>query len=171
MTPSLVVLVGFMGTGKTTVGRRLAERLGLAFADMDAVIAERAGKPIAQLFAEEGEPAFRRREHALVRELAIRRGLVVAAGGGVVLNQDNLRDFSAAGCLVCLRAEPEELLRRLAADTDRPLLAHPDREDRLRALLRARQPLYDAIPIQVETTGRTVNEVVDAIVQRLGAAP
>ncbi len=174
MSAPPVLLVGFMGTGKTTVGRRLARRLGCAFLDMDAELERRAGKPLPRLFAEDGEPAFRRMERSLLLELASCRDRVIAGGGGVVLHAEALRAFAAAGRVVCLRAEPDELLRRVAAATHRPLLEQGDKEARLRALLEARQPLYDAIPFQVNTTGRSVNDVVEYILQRLaqpGSAP
>jgi shikimate kinase len=158
-----IVLVGFMGTGKTAVGKALAARLGLTFVDMDAVIEQRAGKPITRLFAEDGEPAFRAMERQLVQELAGQHGLVIAAGGGIVLNPDNIRDFSGSGLVVCLQAAPETILRRVASETHRPLLPQRDKLERIRALLKARRPLYEAIPCRMDTTGFGVDEVADRI--------
>jgi len=165
--PANIVLVGFMGTGKTCVGRRLAARLDLRFVDMDLLLEERAGKPIARIFAEDGEPRFRALERALAGELATRSGLVIATGGGVVLDPDNVRDFSRTGLVVCLRATPETILRRVASETHRPLLAGGDRLAKIAALLESRRHLYDAIPHQVDTTECSVAEVAERIVALL----
>ncbi|NLB60611.1 MAG: shikimate kinase [Lentisphaerae bacterium] len=162
-----IILVGFMGTGKSAVGQELARQLARRFVDMDEELAARAGKSIALIFAEEGEAAFRAMERELVRELVQARGQVIATGGGVVLNQANLKDFSATGSLVCLSASPEEILRRVAGATQRPLLNQPDPAAVVRQLLAQRQQLYAAIPIQINTTGLSVGEVVAAIRARL----
>ncbi len=165
------MLVGFMGTGKSSVGRLLAGRLGMTFTDMDAVIEARQGKPISRIFAEDGEPAFRRLERDLVRELSARAGLVIACGGGIVLNPDNLADYSATGLVVCLSAAPETVLARVAHETHRPLLAEGDKLQKIRDLLARRQPLYDAIPRQVRTDGLSVEAIADRIAAMLGAGP
>jgi shikimate kinase len=164
-----IVLVGFMGTGKSRVGRTLADRLGLTFTDMDAVIEARADKPIARIFAEDGEPAFRRLERELVCELSAQSGLVVACGGGIVLNPDNIRDYAATGLVVCLSAAPETILRRVEKETHRPLLAEGDKLQKIRDLLARRQPLYDAIPHQVRTDGLSVEEIANGIVAILSS--
>jgi shikimate kinase len=158
-----LILVGFMGTGKSAVGKLLAEKLGKKFVDMDEILAARAGKPISRIFAEDGEPRFRAMERELVRELAGQANLVIATGGGVVLNPDNIRDFSRSGQVVCLSAAPAEILRRVGNSTQRPLLNQPDPAAAIRQLLAKRQPLYDAIPLQVDTTGKTVAEVAAAV--------
>ena len=155
-----IVLVGFMGTGKTSVGRELAETLGLTFLDMDDVIEERAGKSIPRIFAEDGEPHFRELERNLCRELAAGAGRVIATGGGVVLNADNIRDYSRTSLVVCLWAEPEAILARVAHDTNRPLLAVEDKLGKIVSLLEARRPLYEAIPCRVDTTTMSVEDVV-----------
>ena len=162
-----IILVGFMGTGKSAVGKRLAEALHCRFVDMDALIEARADKPIAGIFADDGEPRFRAMERALVRELAQQQNQVIAAGGGIVLNPDNIRDFSQSGRVVCLSAAPEEILRRVGNSTHRPLLNQPDPAVAIRNLLAKRQPLYAAIPFQVETTGKTVEEVAARIIQEV----
>jgi len=158
-----IVLVGFMGTGKSAVGRLLAGRLGWSFVDMDAVIEERAGKRIDQIFADEGEPAFRSREHALVSELALQDRLVIATGGGVVLNPDHVKAFSRTGRVVCLEADPEVLWQRVSASGHRPLLETPDKRERMLALLESRQPLYRAIPCRMDTTRLLPEQVADAV--------
>ncbi len=162
-----LILVGFMGTGKTSTGRALASRLGREFVDMDQLIEDREGRTIPEIFAASGEPHFRALERALVRELAARRALVIAPGGGIVLNPDNIRDFAATGRVFCLRASPEWILKRVGHDTHRPLLQTDDKLGRIRDLLAKRQPLYDAIPDQIETDGKTPDEVALDILARL----
>lgn len=164
-----VILVGFMGTGKTTIGRALASKLKLDFVDMDVELEARAGKPIPLVFRDDGEPAFRRMERSLVVELSQRRNLVIAAGGGVVLNPDNLGDFKAAGRVICLKAQPDEIIRRLAGCHHRPLLETGDKGERVRSLLAQRQPLYDAIPCQVDTTGKTPGEILLLVLAALNS--
>ena len=158
-----IIFVGFMGTGKTTIGRALADQLKRDFVDMDIELEARAGKPIPRIFAEDGESVFRRMERDLVVELSRRSNLVIAAGGGIVLNPDNIRDFSATGHVICLKASPDEILRRVSGSNHRPLLEEGDKDERIRKLLNVRQPLYDAIPIQVDTTGKTVDEIIARI--------
>lgn len=162
-----VVLVGFMGTGKSVVGRSLAATLGRPFIDMDELIESRAGKPIPRIFAEEGEPRFRGMERELTRELAGERGRVIAAGGGIVLDGRNIMEFSRSGLVVCLFASKEELLRRLAASTNRPLLANGSMEQKISGLLDERRHLYEAIPCSVDTSGLTIEEVADKILALL----
>lgn len=158
-----IVLFGFMGTGKTSVGRILAGKLGLRFIDMDVVIEERQKKSISSIFAEEGEQAFRKMERDLVRELAGGSGMVIATGGGVVLNRVNVDDFARTGLAVCLRATPEDILDRLKEDTTRPLLAEGDKMQKVAALLEKRRPFYESVPVQVDTSGLTVEQVADRI--------
>ncbi|HMP75963.1 MAG TPA: shikimate kinase [Kiritimatiellia bacterium] len=162
-----IILVGFMGTGKSVTGRALAVRLGREFLDMDTLIENREGRTIPEIFAASGEPHFRSLERALVRELAAKQNLVVAPGGGIVLNPDNIRDFAATGHVVCLRASPEMILSRVGHDTNRPLLQTDDKLGRIRELLAKRQALYDAIPLQVETDGKSADQVADEILALL----
>ncbi len=161
--PPNIVLVGFMGTGKTSAGKAVAAQLGMTFVDMDDVLVERQGKPVARIFAEDGEPHFRVLERALVRELAGRRGLVIGTGGGVVLNPENIADFARTGVVICLAADPQTIFRRVEHDTGRPLLAGGDKLARIRQLYAARQPLYEAIPLRVETAGLTVEQAAARI--------
>ncbi|MBI2438954.1 MAG: shikimate kinase [Lentisphaerae bacterium] len=162
-----IVLVGFMGAGKTAVGQALARKLRRTFLDMDAELEARALKPISRIFAEEGEAAFRRMERDLVVECSCRQNLVIAAGGGVVLNPDNVRDFTVTGYVICLKATPEEILRRVELSKERPLLEQGDKAERIRALLLSRQKLYDALAYQVDTTGKSVAEVVPEVLNRI----
>jgi len=169
--PRNIVLMGFMGTGKSCVGKILAERLGMTFLDMDEMIVERAKKPIPRIFAEHGEAHFRALERELARGLSARHGLVIATGGGIVLDPHNVKDLSRTGLVVCLSATPEAIEARVGHDTNRPLLAGGDKRQKITALLAARAPLYAAIPAQVETTDLTVDEVVDQVSALYETAP
>lgn len=160
-----IYLIGFMGTGKTTVGRILAARLGLRFVDMDDWIVERAGKPIPRIFSEDGEPQFRTLERAVAQDLSQQSGWVVATGGGVVTNPANMADFAASGLPVCLSASPEVILARVAGDTNRPLLSgtRDEKMQKMAALMDKRRALYAAVPHQVDTSGLSPDAVADRI--------
>ncbi len=134
-----------MGCGKTTVGRLLAERMGLEFHDLDAEIEGRAGADIAWIFDVEGEAGFRDREAALLEELTERRGILLATGGGAVLREDNRRYLAARGRVIYLHADVDELLERTRKDRRRPLLAGIDRRATLTRLAAERDPLYRSV--------------------------
>lgn len=144
-----IILIGFMGTGKTVTGRVLAEQTGLELVDMDSIIEERAGRPISEIFATDGEAEFRKLERALTHELSQRQGLIISTGGGIVLNPDNLADFEKTGLVVCLTASPETIFQRLENDTTRPLLSG-DKKNRISGILATRKPLYDTIKHQID---------------------
>ncbi|MFH0908622.1 MAG: shikimate kinase [bacterium] len=160
-----IILVGFMGTGKSSTGRIVAERLGRRFVDMDALIEEQAGKSIPKIFAENGEPHFRSLERNLVRDLSGRTGLVIAPGGGIVLNPENIADFSRTGLVICLHATPQMILARVGADANRPLLQGGDQLQTITDLLAKRQPLYDAIPHRIDTDGFTPADVAGKVIE------
>lgn len=163
-----IVLTGFMGTGKSTVGRVLAHRSGREFVDTDVLIEARHGA-IPEIFAERGEAAFRELEHEVARELSARRGLVVATGGRLLLDHRNAEALGATGHVFCLAADADEIVRRVVdidGAADRPLLAGPDPAARVRALLDERRSGYGAFE-QVETTGRTPNQIAIDILERL----
>ena len=163
-THANVVLVGFMGTGKTTIGKLVATSLHMEFVDMDDIIVQRQQKPISQIFEEEGEAHFRQIERELVKELADKNGLVVGTGGGVVLNPHNISDFERSGRVICLTATPEEILARVQSDTSRPLLAGDNKLGKIKTLLDARQHLYRAMTTQIDTTNLSTAQVVARIV-------
>lgn len=137
-----VALVGFMGAGKTTVGHVLAELLGFELIDTDKVIEGRAGKRISEIFAAEGEAAFRQREVDLVRELETAEQRVISTGGGMVVNPDNLASLSRHSLIACLWASPETIFERVRHQAHRPLLQTPDPLGRIRELLNHRAPYY-----------------------------
>ena len=162
-----VVLFGFMGTGKSAIGRALAHRLNWTFVDMDTVIEEREGRTIADLFARDGEPHFRALEKALAAELARGDHQVVSTGGGVVLDPENVRRFQETGLCVCLEADEATILQRVESKTHRPLLEQGDKADRIRALLRERKPLYDQFAIRLDTGTRSVTCLVDELIEHV----
>jgi shikimate kinase len=160
-----LILTGFMGTGKTTVGRGLADRLGMPFIDTDRVIEEQHG-PIDRIFAELGEAEFREIERSVAVEVSHLDDHVVATGGRMLLDPANLRVLAVSGRIFCLVASPEEIYRRLSVDgspAKRPLLATSDPERRIRELLAERAAGYGRFT-QVSTDSRDVAEVVEELV-------
>jgi len=159
-----LVLVGFMGSGKTTIGRLTAVELGMQFMDMDRRIEEREGMSIPDIFAQRGESIFRDIEEEVVKELAARHDLVIATGGGVVLRPANVEILAHSGVVVHLRVDVETVLARTRGHTHRPLLQGEDLSTRARALLKERRPLYEAIPLFVESAGRSSETVTRDVV-------
>ncbi len=166
-----LVLTGFMGTGKSTIGRLLAERLARRFVDMDAELEALFGKPIHAVFAEEGEAAFRVAEAELCRRLAQEQRLVISTGGGALVNPHNRHALATGGVLVCLTASVDAILERLAGLEDRPLLrgAEEEKRRRVRDLLHERRHAYAAIPQRVDTTSRTPEQIADDVLAAVAA--
>jgi shikimate kinase len=162
-----IVLIGFMGSGKTSVGREIARRLGWEFVDTDELVETTAGRTIPDIFAKEGEPTFRRIESKVVQEVASREHAIIATGGGVVLRPENVAALRANGVLVLLDASPETLFERIRGETHRPLLQVADPVGRIRELLAQRQPFYAQADVVVDTTGRTVSDVADEVLRRI----
>ncbi|WP_298667618.1 shikimate kinase [uncultured Methanofollis sp.] len=161
-----VVLIGYRGTGKTTVGKMIARRLSLPFLDTDALIEERAGMPVPAIFASAGEATFRSLEREVIAGLADFRG-VIATGGGAVLDPENVRVLRKGGTVVLLEASAGEVITRTAG-SDRPPLTGLPPEDEVRALLHRRRPFYlAAADICVRTGGRRPDMVADDVVSRL----
>lgn len=159
-----IILVGFMGTGKTTIGKRLAEQTQMPLVDMDALIEKRAKKSISQIFADEGEAHFRTLERALAKELTTQNNLIISTGGGIVLNPNNISDFETSGLTVCLMASPETILERIKHDTSRPLLAG-DKENQIIHLLESRQTLYEAVKHKIDTNGLDPEAITSKILE------
>jgi shikimate kinase len=167
MPPRSVVLIGFMGAGKTEVGRALAARLGFQFCDTDHLIVEAAGRTIAEIFAAEGEQAARELERQAVVRAAARPGRVIACGGGTVLFVRNYGVLKGAGPIVYLRASAPELIARLGNGEGRPLLAG-DPKTVVPRLLAERAPAYEtAADLVVDTDGRNPDEIAADIAERL----
>lgn len=159
------VLVGFMGTGKTTVGVRLAQRLGKQHVDLDQSIVEYEKNDIPTIFQQKGEDYFREVESTLLQELLQKEDIVLTTGGGAVLRKGNVASMMEQSMVIALTATPEEIIRRVSQDTNRPLLAGNVRE-RVTALLEQRKGMYDFAPIQVDTTDRSVEEIVEEIIKK-----
>jgi shikimate kinase len=167
----MISLVGLPGSGKSTVGRQLARRLGLAFTDSDHVIEQRLGCSIRDFFSREGEAAFRDVEETVIRELSLGPPGVLATGGGTVLRPANRECLRQAGSVVYLRSTPEEVFRRVRHDAKRPLLQVDDPMQRLRELFEERDPLYRAAAHFVIETGRpSVSRLVNMILMQLELA-
>ncbi|MRW93720.1 3-dehydroquinate synthase [Duganella sp. FT80W] len=163
-----VFLVGLMGAGKTTIGRILARKLGMKFVDSDHEIEARTGASIPWIFEIEGEASFRRREADVIRELSGQPGLVLATGGGCVLNADNRAFLKSRGTVVYLRASINSILQRTAHDKNRPLLQTADPRKKLEELMAVRDPLYMEIADLVIDTGRpNVQSMVQTIINQL----
>jgi shikimate kinase len=167
----LVVLVGLPGSGKSTVGRQLARRLGLAFTDVDHVIEQRAGCSIRDFFEREGEAAFRDIEEQVIDDLTRAPTGILATGGGAVLRPLNRQRLHDAGPVIYLRSTPEEVFRRVRHDAKRPLLQVDDPLQRLRTLYDERDPLYRETAHFIIETGRpSVGRLVQMIVTQLELA-
>ncbi|MBV9122463.1 MAG: shikimate kinase [Planctomycetes bacterium] len=169
--PAIIFLIGYRGTGKTTVGRLLAQRLGWNWIDADEALEARHGRSIRRIFAEEGESGFRDKEAALVAELGHGSQQVIATGGGVVLRPENRRSLRQAGFVVWLTADVDTLWQRLQGDETtperRPALTVGGRAE-IEELLRVREPLYRACAhVVVDTTRQTSEEVADRILTQL----
>lgn len=170
-TARMISLVGMMGAGKTTVGRRLARRLGWSFVDADRELESRLGVPVTTIFELEGEAGFRRRECELIDELTQRSATVLATGGGAVLDPTNRTLLHERSHVIYLRASVGDLWHRLRRDTTRPLLRTEDPRGRIETLVTQREPLYrDTAHLTVDTGRQPVERVVDAIVTRLPAS-
>ncbi len=164
-----IVLIGFMATGKTTVGRIMARRLGRTFVDLDRAIEQVAGVSVAEIFRTQGEPAFRRHEaEALERSLGL-AGTIVACGGGTPCHGDNLARMLARGRVVALTAPVDEILRRTGERSGRPLLDQAaDPAAAARDLLMRREAFYARAPISIDTVGKNAQAVADDVIAALG---
>ncbi len=165
-----IILTGFMGTGKTTLGRLLAKRIGYKFIDTDAQIEKQIGQTIADLFQTQGETAFRKLEAKLVKELAQQEGLVIATGGGLVLDPTNVATLSKTGQIICLTASPEEILARVSKQQDvRPLLQEKDPRAKIIELLQQRETIYQQFP-QLSASKQTLEQLVDRLLELIDSS-
>ena len=165
-----LALVGFMGTGKSSVGRLVAARLGYDFVDSDEWIEKRVGKSITRIFAEDGEPAFREIEQRLVAEMNGWRRKVISTGGGLAANDANIASLKRHSLLVCLWATPESIYQRVRNQSHRPLLQDLDPPGRIRALLEQRTPFYKQADVLVNTAMRSIREVTQQVIHQFQIA-
>ncbi len=165
---SSIALIGFMGTGKTTVGKLLAKRLDKEFVEIDELIAKRAGKSIPEIFEEDGETRFREVEIELIKEVAEMKNVVISCGGGVVLNRINIDRLKKNAVLILLTASPETILKRTSSDNERPLLNALSRLEKIKELLEFRKPFYNSSAyFTIDTTNLEIDEVVDKIINQV----
>jgi shikimate kinase len=159
-----IFLIGFMASGKTTIGRLLAERLDWAFVDLDKVIEDEAAKTVADIFAAEGEAGFRKRETDALKQVAARRKTVIATGGGAPCREENLGVMLAAGRVLWLTVSADEAVERAGKASGRPLLdGAADPVAAARKLLDVRRPFYKRAHANVDTTGRSPKQIVDEL--------
>ena len=165
-----LALIGFMGTGKSSVGRLIAEQLRFSFLDTDDTIESKVGKPIADIFEQRGEAAFRELERNLVTELASRTQTVLSTGGGLPVNLENLVSLKNHALVVCLWAGPEAIWERVRHQNHRPLLKDADPLAKIRALLASREPFYRQADVLINTEMRSVKEVAQQVIHQFRAA-
>lgn len=158
-----LALAGFMGTGKSTVGRVVASHLQFHFVDTDELIQRRTGKSIAKIFTQNGAEVFRELEKRIVAELSQSQRTVISSGGGLIVNPANLASLKEHALVVCLWASPEAIWERVKNSTHRPLLQDTDPLKKIRTLLKERQPYYRQADVLVNTELRSLREVVSAI--------
>jgi shikimate kinase len=163
-----IVLTGFMGTGKTVVGKILARRLGLVLIDVDAEIEREQKTSISEIFRHSGEASFRDIESDMIKRLSRMKNAVLSTGGGAVLRSENMDALRENGIIVCLEASPETILRRTGASGDRPLLQVDDPLQKIRELYDYRRPYYEKADIIIDTDDMEPPEIVEDIIKALG---
>ena len=164
-----VILTGFMGTGKTSLGKLLATRLGRPFVDIDKKIEDEAHLSIPKIFERFGEAHFRELEKVAVKDLSERRGLVIATGGGTIKDEENLQLLKSSGVMICLTTEPEEIFNRTVRRGERPVLdgGGNERLETIKKLLAERKKFYDRADYHVDTTDWSPIQIIDDICKYL----
>ncbi len=162
-----IALVGFMGAGKTVVGKALSRQLGMIFIDSDEAIVEREHRSISDIFAKDGEPYFRKVEKEVIKEISQRDGLVIACGGGAVLDRDNMLNLQINGVVIYLQSSPDVIFERTENYTHRPLLNVENPQKQIEDILKARTPFYSQADYTVDTSKLTIDEVVNKILEIL----
>jgi len=162
-----IVLVGFMGTGKTAVGKLLSQRLGREFLELDEVIEKKEGTSIREIFEKKGEAYFRKLEKEAVKETAQKKGIIISAGGGAIIDEENLKNLKENGILICLSSSVDVILKRTKGPKKRPLLNVPDPKKKIEELLKKRESYYKKSDFCIDTSTLTVEQVVDKIIEIL----
>jgi shikimate kinase len=165
-----LALVGFMATGKSSVGQLVAAQLHFRFVDTDELIEAQAGKTISAIFAEDGEQRFREYERAVVEELKNYHRTVIATGGGLVTHGDNLNSLKTHALVICLWASPETIWERVRHQSHRPLLQTPDPQATIRQMLAEREPFYRQTDVLVNSERRSLKEVVHHVIHQFRLA-
>ncbi len=165
--PSLITLCGFMGTGKSAVGKSLSLVLRYQFFDSDREIQAREARSIQQIFETEGEEHFRKIEKERIGTLIKNENAVLSVGGGAILDKEVFDLLDSSGVMILLTADVEEIVRRLGHENERPLLQGGDRRKKIEKLLLDRKKIYSKVKIQIDTSGLAIDEVVRKIVERL----
>ncbi|MCX5710698.1 MAG: shikimate kinase [Candidatus Omnitrophica bacterium] len=158
-----IYLVGFMGTGKTSVGKELAKKTKRHFVDLDELIELKEKRSIADIFSNSGEPSFRKIESKVLKEVSREKNFVVGCGGGIVLDKDNMKVMKKTGLIVCLKASPQIILKRVCGYSHRPLLNVADQRKRITHLLKLRSPYYALAHKSIDTSKLTVKQVTAKI--------
>ncbi|MDD4938920.1 MAG: shikimate kinase [Candidatus Omnitrophica bacterium] len=162
-----IYLVGFMATGKTSVGKELARMTKMRFLDLDEFIELKEKRTISDIFAKKGEPYFRKIEKRALKQVSKEKNFVVACGGGIVLDEDNVKIMKQTGVMICLTASPEIILKRASAFTHRPLLNVEDPKKQVDLLLKMRSPFYAKADKCIDTSGLSMKQVADKIMKSI----
>lgn len=160
-----IVLVGFMGTGKTAVAKALSKSLKMEYVSMDDIIRKKEAKSINEIFSQDGEPYFRKVEKEVAEDLSKRNNVIIDAGGGVVLNEENVKNLKKNGKIVCLNATPDVIYERTKKRSHRPLLNVADPRKKITELLNFRAPYYGKADMQIDTSQKGINEVCQEIIK------
>ncbi|MFH0771724.1 MAG: shikimate kinase [Candidatus Omnitrophota bacterium] len=160
-----IILVGFMGTGKTSVGQELAKKLKMRFVDMDDLIEEREGMKISDIFAKKGEAHFRQVEKETAKHISTQSNLVVGAGGGAVIDEENVKNFKSSGIVICLAASVDRILERTNGYSHRPLLNVSDPKEKISKLLAKRAQYYARADYRVDTSDLSIKGAVERILE------
>lgn len=162
-----IVLTGFMGTGKTVVGKKLSNILKMELIDIDSEIERSEKMSINEIFRRFGEPRFRDLETEMIKKLSKRDNVIISTGGGAVLRDENIHALKEKGVIVCLFATPETILKRTSHSSNRPLLQVEDPLRRIKELLDYRKPFYEKADIMIDTEGKTPSQIAEEIIEKL----
>ena len=165
-----IILTGFMGSGKTAVGKRLAKRLGYTSLDTDLLIEEKTGKSISDIFSKDGEDYFRDIETLILTELTGINDHVIATGGGIVTRKENIRRLRELGFIIWLKASPETIFKRVSTKTHRPLLKVDNPLEQIKRLMSQREQSYSEADLTIDTDGLEVDETVDIIIKKVAGS-
>lgn len=162
-----IVLTGFMGTGKTEVGKELLRLTGFTLIDADEEIVKSQGMPITEIFRQFGEPYFRDIETKIIKEISKRKNAIISTGGGAVLKEENMSVLRENGIIICLFASPETIIKRTGNDNSRPLLQVEDPLKKIKELLDYRTPFYEKADVMIDTEGKSPFEIAEEILKRV----